>query len=144
MKNYVMAVFVWLVLAEALTAQSISGQFNQLTNHEIRLKGFNGLESYLIAEGQTDSFGRFKLAYAEKDIGMGYISAGANKSYSIVLSGEDVVLEGQQPGSTKTIRVIQGQENKWFVQYAREQPKREQMLNAWRFLQKNYQQDTLF
>jgi thiol-disulfide isomerase/thioredoxin len=136
------AVFLWVTAT--VNAQSVSGQFSQWVNREIRIEGFNGLETYLITEGQTDSFGRFKLAYAEKDIGMGYLSAGANKSYSIVLSGEDVVLEGQQPGSTKTIRVIQGQENKWFVQYAREQPKREQMLNAWRFLQKNYQQDSLF
>lgn len=44
----------------------------------------------------------------------------------------------------ESIRVIRGQENQWFEQYAREQPRREQALSAWTYLERTYANDSLF
>ncbi|MCH8553765.1 MAG: AhpC/TSA family protein [Schleiferiaceae bacterium] len=125
------------------SAQTIEGQFTLLPQQEIRLEGFNGFGSYIIAKDSTDANGNFKLNYTKDDIGMGFLLSADDKPYIVLLTGEKVVIKGEAPSYVETIVISKGKENQKFVQYATEQPKREQFLSAWRFLDKNYRQDPL-
>lgn len=128
----------------ALTAQAISGNLSGIPNEKIELEGFNGLGAYAISNGLTDAKGNFKLNYTPSDFGLGYLKSSDNKSFIVILCGEDVSLEGLNLNNPESLSFKKGQENKWFEQYAKEQPLRDQALSAWDYLEKIYAQDTLF
>ena len=71
-------VFLILVLFvyAGLSAQTITGNLSQMAKQEIRLEGFNGLKTYLIASTTLDDQGNFKLNYAKSDVGVGYLRFG--------------------------------------------------------------------
>ena len=62
-------------------AQTITGKLSFLANQEIALEGFNGLQTYAIATTKIDANGNFKLAYANTDLGMGYLKSTDNKRH---------------------------------------------------------------
>jgi peroxiredoxin len=124
--------------------QSIKGQLSLIPNQSISLEGFNGLKTYPISSTTTDQNGHFRLDFSKDDYGIGYIIASDNKPLFIILSPEDVVLKGEALSYTETIIITTGQENLWFEQYAKEQPKREQALSAWTYLENIYQLDPQF
>jgi thiol-disulfide isomerase/thioredoxin len=126
------------------TAQSISGRLTQVVNQPIRLEGFNGFTTYTIATSNTDAQGNFSLKYAKADNGMGYLVAADAKPVFVVLNGEQIVLQGTTLADKENLRVVLGQENKWFEQYATEHPRREQTLSAWNYLERIYKADPLF
>jgi len=125
-------------------AQTITGNFSGLPAQQLKLLGFDGLQSYTIDSAHTDAAGNFSLRFGTKDYGMGILSSAENKSLVVVLSREDVALRGEAPELSETIHYTKGAENKAFGQYAREQPIREQAMSAWIFLQKMYTRDSLF
>ena len=127
-----------------LTAQTVSGNFSQLPNQEIRLEGFNGLKTYPISTSTIDEKGNFNLIYSKADYGVGYLMSADEKPLFVILSGEDIEIIGEALSYTETIKITKGQENKWFEQYAKEHPLREQALSAWVYLEKIYIQDALF
>jgi peroxiredoxin len=88
--------------------------------------------------------GTFRLAYTAKDYGMGLLSTAGQQPYIVVLSGEDIQLKGELLHLSQTVKTVSGAEQRAFEQYAREQPKREQVLSAWTFLEQSYQADSLF
>jgi thiol-disulfide isomerase/thioredoxin len=121
--------------------QSITGNLSLLSNQEIKLEGFNGLKTYAISKTTTDSKGDFILPYAKTDYGVGYLMSSDNKPLFVILSGEDIEIQGQNLINIETLRTLKGQENIWFEKYAQEHPKREQALSAWDFLDKMYTSD---
>lgn len=124
---------------------SITGVFPFLEGQHLRLMGFNGFNSYIIDSTMVSQQGRFKLNYKDAKRGMGYLSTTTNNnSYFVVLSSEDIRLQGENLSALDDIAVLQGEENKLFVEYAIAHPKRESALHAWRFLQKLYQTEDLF
>jgi peroxiredoxin len=127
-----------------LPAQSISGNFNRLAGQAIRLEGFNGLQTYLISQTTLNNQGEFELQYSQQDYGVGFIVSADNKPVFLILCGEDIRITGDALSLTETITIQQGLENIFFDQFAREQARREQALNAWSFLQRMYQKDSLF
>tara|TARA_B110000459_G_scaffold93121_1_gene104115 strand:+ start:750 stop:2144 length:1395 start_codon:yes stop_codon:yes gene_type:complete len=127
-----------------ISAQNISGNISQLPNQEIRLEGFNGLNTYSISKTVTNVKGEFKLSYTTKDRGVGYLMSADNKPLFVILSGEDIEIIGEALSYTETIKITKGQENKWFEQYAKDHPRREQVLSAWVYLEKIYTSDSLF
>ncbi|WP_304142559.1 TlpA disulfide reductase family protein [Mesoflavibacter zeaxanthinifaciens] len=110
----------------------------------IKLESFNGLKTYLISKASTDDKGNFKLQYSSADYGVGYLISSDNKPLFVILNGEDIEIKGVALGLPETIKILKGKENQWFEQYAKEQPKREQALNAWLYLEKLYKADSLF
>jgi thiol-disulfide isomerase/thioredoxin len=128
----------------AVFGQTISGNLSLLANQSIKLEGFNGLKTYPIAAATCDSTGNFTLNYTQADYGVGYLKSVDNKPLFVILSGEDIKMTGEALSASETIRVVKGQENQWFEQYAREHPKREQALSAWLYLEKMYTLDSLF
>jgi len=143
MKNKILAL-VFSVFYGGLFAQTITGKLPLLVNQEIHLEGFNGLKTYLISTTKVDAIGNFKLNYAKLDYGVGYLMSADKKPLFLILSGENIELQGEALSYTETIKMVKGQENKWFEQYAKEHPRREQALSAWIYLEKIYLSDSLF
>jgi thiol-disulfide isomerase/thioredoxin len=125
-------------------SQTISGNFTLLANQEIRLEGFNGLNTYPISSTKVDEAGSFKLPYSKVDYGVGYLMSADEKPLFVILSGEDIELVGEALSYTETLKITRGQENQCFEQFAKEHPKREQALSAWVYLEKIYTSDSLF
>ncbi len=138
-------VFLLLVVTfPQLAAQTVVGTFDQLAGQAIELRGFNGFETYRIARATCDQQGRVSLDYASSDQGVGYLTTANSKPFIVILSGEDIEFVGASLGLPETIRVVKGEENQFFEQYAREQPRREQALSAWAYLERMYAGDPLF
>jgi len=144
LKSRILSLLLSFIFSTVVSAQTISGNISLLADQPIKLEGLNGLETYPIAASTCDSMGNFTLNYTKADYGVGYLLSADNKPLVVILSGEDISIEGKALSSLETIRVIRGQENQWFGQYAREHPKREQALSAWDYLEKIYTLDSLF
>jgi thiol-disulfide isomerase/thioredoxin len=144
MKKLISTLLLILFYNPFLNAQSITGNLTQLINQPIKLEGFNGLKTYPISSSTLDEKGNFKLTYSKADYGVGYLISADEKPLFVILSGEDVEIIGEALSYTETIKITKGQENKWFEQYAKEHPLREQALSAWAYLEKIYTQDALF
>jgi thiol-disulfide isomerase/thioredoxin len=133
-----------LFLCGQLAAQTVTGNFSQLVKQAVKLEGFDGLKTYPIATATTDEKGNFLLTYTKNDIGMGYLTSIDNKPLFIILSGEDIALQGEALSYVETIKITKGTENRAFETYAKEHPKREQAMSAWLYLEKMYADDALF
>ncbi len=127
-----------------LQAQNITGTFSQLKNQTIYLEGFKGFSAYTIDSTQTDANGNFKLTFIKEDYGMGYLKFGEFKPLLVILANEDTEIIGEAPDVLESIVYAKGSQNIAFSNYATQQPKREQALNAWNYLDQLYQQDVLF
>ena len=144
MKKTITTLILILFYTAFLSAQSITGNLNQLVNQTIKLEGFNGLKTYPISSVTIDEKGNFKLSYSKEDYGVGYLLSADEKPLFVILSGEDIEISGEALSAVETIGIKKGKENQWFEQYAKEHPKREQALSAWIYLEKIYTLDTLF
>lgn len=131
-------------VATFASAQTVSGNLSLLADQSIRLEGFDGFKTKSVASGKIGADGRFSLRYTLEDYGVGYLISADDKPFIVILSGEDVKIFGEALSMPESIRVIRGQENQWFEQYAREQPRREQALSAWTYLERTYANDSLF
>lgn len=123
---------------------SIIGNFPPLAGQEVKLIGFQNVGIYTIDSVKVSEQGIFTLKYTDKDWGMGYLSAADNKAYFVVLAKENIQLKGDVFNPPDRVHVLSGKESQWFVQYANEHSKREQALSAWVYLNKIYDQDSLF
>ena len=144
MKTFLTIFISCFVFCGSLIAQSISGNFTLLTNQEIKLEGFSGLNTYPISSTKVDGKGSFKLPYSKSDYGVGYLMSTDEKPFFVILNGEDIEILGEALSYTETLNITKGQENQYFEQFAKEHPKREQALSAWVYLEKIYTSDSLF
>jgi len=142
--NRLLYTLLALVLGFEVTAQTITGHFPELAGQKISLTGFEGMNTYPIAKAEADTAGHFTLAYAKKDVGMGYLAADDNKAYFVVLSGEDIALEGGIFAVPESVTCTAGKQQRAFERYATEHPRREQALSAWIYLERMYAGDPLF
>lgn len=143
MKSFLF-IIIGLTYGLSVYAQTVSGNFKQLKNVEIKLYGFKGVNSYQISNINSDNDGNFILNFSKDDYGMGYLATSDNKSFVVVLSSEDLELNGETLGDAQNIRILKGKENLWFEQYVAEQPLREQALSAWNYLDDLYSTQNLF
>lgn len=143
-KTVILVNIVVFLMFSINSAQSIKGNLSQLAKQEIKLEGFNGLESYFIAKTTLDEKGNFSLTYNKEDIGMGYLISADSKPLFVILSGDDINLQGENLTAMERLRITKNAENIAFETYAKNQPKREQALSAWIYLEKLYRTDSLF
>ena len=136
--------YLFFMVISAQAQQTITGTFPPLAGQQVSLVGFDGFGIYTIDSTKVSEKGVFTLKYADKDRGMGYLAAADNKAYFVILANEDIKLKGEVFSVPESIVTVSGKENKLFVQYAVEHPKREQALSAWVYLQKIYIADSLF
>lgn len=143
-KGIVLALFYLLLSATLGWSQGISGQFPQLAGQSVVLQGFAGMHAYTIDSTTVAADGTFRLAYTARDYGMGLLSTAGQQPYIVVLSREAMHIKGELLHLPQTVKTVSGAEQRAFEQYAKEQPKREQVLSAWTFLEQSYQADSLF
>ena len=122
----------------------IEGHLSGLTEEIIYLEGFDGFSTYSIDSFAVQENGYFQLRYDSKDTGVGYLISSDAKPFFIILSGEKVLIEGESLLSTAKLKIKEGQENKWFEQYAKEQPIKDQAMNAWIYLSDLYKSNEVF
>ena len=137
-------VIVFVLCVSLGRAQTITANISLLANQSIKLEGFNGLKTYPISSAIIDAKGNFKLNYSKADYGVGYLISADEKPFFVILSGEDVEIKGEALSQPESLKVLKGQQNLWFEQYAREHARREQALSAWVYLEKIYTLDSLF
>lgn len=140
----IISILIILSYTNPLTGQNVSGKLFVLQNQTIKLETFKGFKTNTISETKTDGKGNFSLNYSKDDYGVGYLISSDNKPLFVILSGEDIEIQGEALSYPETIKIIKGQENKYFEQYAKEHPRREQALSAWTYLEKIYNSDSLF
>ena len=125
-------------------AQTLSGTFPSLANQTLTLEGTKGFDTYAIGSAKADGKGQFSFTYSPQDYGIAFLSGEDKKPFVVILEKSGVRLEGQVLSEANSIRILEGQENRWFEQYTQEQGKREQALIAWAYLQNLYQNDPFF
>ena len=84
----VLCIFVFFTTSCSHAENIITGTFPSLAGKEIRLEGFRGLDTYVIDRTQVDEKGKFTLSFEDKDKGMGYLVAGEERPFIVVLSDE--------------------------------------------------------
>ncbi len=126
------------------TAHTIHGTFPGLAGKEIRLEGFRGFGTHVISRASVTDEGTFSLPYQAEHIGMGRLVSTRDQSFIVVLSGDDIRLEGESLAHPESIEILSNEENLIFDRYASEHPRREQALSAWVFLENIYHSDSLF
>lgn len=129
-----------LFMTCGLQAQTISGRLEGMPLQSIALYSFDGFESYEVDAVLSDEQGEFSLTYATQDQGVGYLVAGRQNPYILILGSENTKLAGATLEDLPSLKILEGQENQLFVQYATEQPKRDQALLIWEFLTNLYQE----
>jgi thiol-disulfide isomerase/thioredoxin len=125
-------------------AQQITGNFPALSNQYLKLQGFHHFDTYTIDSIQVDEGGSFVLKFATNDYGIGLLSAEGLRPSVVVLTDEQIAVSWKEQDEDYQLQVSQGAENVLFQQYINEQPKREQALSAWNYLQKMYNTDAHF
>jgi thiol-disulfide isomerase/thioredoxin len=125
-------------------AQTLTGTFPSLANQTLSLEGSKGLTTYSIGNTKADEKGQFSFTFSPQDYGVAFLSGEDQKPFVVILEKSGVRLEGQVLSEASSIRILEGQENRWFEQYTQEQGKREQVLSAWGYLQNLYQNDPHF
>jgi protein-disulfide isomerase len=99
---------------QALFGQSIKGNFKDVKNKEIVLKGFFGLEAKELAKTQTDSLGNFKLIYPKSYTGAGLVQIQDRKEFIVLLNNENASLQCENSNDLATLRVVNSKENESF------------------------------
>ncbi len=143
-KNIAGSLLFFLLSLSVFGQYKISGSFPPLAGQQVKLVGFRDFGIYTIDSTTVSKEGQFTLRFAEKDLGMGYLSATDNKAYFVVLAKEDIQLKGNVLSTPESVSILSGKENQLFAEYASEHPRREQALSAWDYLAKIYTQDSLF
>uniref|UniRef100_UPI0040472977 TlpA family protein disulfide reductase n=1 Tax=Algoriphagus sp. TaxID=1872435 RepID=UPI0040472977 len=143
MKNSILLLLLWIVCSE-VQAQTLSGVFPPISGQLLTLEGTKGFDTYSIGSAKADEKGQFSLSYSPQDYGIAFLSGEDKKPFVVILEKKGVSLAGQVLSEASSIRILEGQENRWFEQYTQEQGKREQALSAWAYLQNLYQNDSFF
>ena len=143
-KDVFMLLLLSILWLNIFGQHTITGNFPPIKGQQVRLVGFEGFKIYTIDSTKVSEQGVFKLNYSDKDRGMGYLTTSDNNPYFVVLANENIQLKGEVLSVPESVVTVSGKENKLFVQYAVEHPKREQSLSSWVYLQKIYQADSLF
>jgi thiol-disulfide isomerase/thioredoxin len=144
LNNLLTSIFLY-ILSQVVIAQNVQiGNFPALAGQEIKLIGIEGFDQFTIDSTIVSKEGFFELRYSNSEVGMGYLITANGKAHLVVLDHENIQLSGKDLSVPESVSIIEGVQNKQFVQYATEHPKREQALSAWIYLRKIYQRDSLF
>jgi len=143
-KFLILLTLLTLVVFKTSAQNTIAGNFSSIKGQTVRLMGYRGVDVFTIDTAVINAQGEFTLKYSDANLGMGYLLTSENKLYNLVLEKGKVKLTGQTLSDASTIVINNGEQNKIFVQYALAHEKREQAINAWRYLKNIYESDTLF
>jgi peroxiredoxin len=143
MKNIKHFFFLFFWGTIAVPAQSISGYLLDHGGQEIVLEGFDYFNTVALGKTQIDSLGNFNLSYPKDYSGMGLLKTQDNSSLVVLLSGENIMLQGSHLKETNGLVLSEGQ-NKTFFNYAVAHGQRKNALGAWKYLDKIYETSSTF
>lgn len=127
-----------------LLAQEIQLDFQKLSNQELQIYTFEGMDVIPLAQYTFDAEGKVQINLDENIEGMGYLSLpNQEQNLIIALSDEKIYFKGNDFSDYSTIQVLEGEENKAFFAYSNAYPKRMQVLSAWSFLQERYENEKI-
>jgi thiol-disulfide isomerase/thioredoxin len=139
MKNKIFIIsFLLSSFCTTITAQQIVCKMPSYIGESVKLEGFKGFKNYTISTASIDKDGVFSLSFSKEDYGMGYITVKGQKPFLVVLSNEQIVINASSFNQPQEVVFEQGNQNQLFSKYASEQPKREQALLAWSYLNNLY------
>ena len=137
MKSITITLTHLLIVTLVWSQNTVTGTFTELANQQIKLLGYNGLETYSIDSIRSNDKGEFVLSFDKEDFGMAYLLSQNNKSFVVILSeNENLQLTGVNLEIPESIKITKGIQNQLLEQYAILHPRREQTLKAWDYLQK--------
>jgi peroxiredoxin len=125
------------------SSQEISGTLKYHATQNIKLLGYNGLETIELAKSYIDTLGNFKLVY-EGYNGMGYIETTDKNQLFLVLNEPNIKIFGTHLKEPDSIRYSNSKENQLFYQYVEEHSQREQVLAGWKYILPQYKNAALF
>ena len=126
-----------LIAQAVLHGQTITGTLTAHPFQEITLEGFNHFEPLELGTTQADSLGNFSLNYSKDYKGMALLKTHDKNSLVLLLSGENIAIDGTHLSETSGLTLSQGP-NKTFFDYAVAQGQHKNALNAWKYLDKLY------
>ena len=112
-----LAKIILLLLTSISWAQEqfvITGNFERITQKEIVLKGYNGLEEFELDKTTTDTNGQFTLKYPATYQGAALIEIVQGKKLIVLLNRENFQIDGTDLNSTKNIQFTGSVENVTF------------------------------
>jgi len=121
------------------SAQQLSGNLLYHANQEIKLLGYNGFETIVLAKSLIDTSGNFTLLYKDYK-GMGYLETSDKSQLFLVLNEPKINITGTHLKEPDSIKFENSKENLFFNQYAVAHNQREQALAGWKYLLPLYQQ----
>lgn len=128
-----------LLLPVSLVGQHrLSGTFSAHANANVRLKTFAGFTNQIVAEGRSDSQGKFNLNYATDYRGIGLLEIQDAGSLLLVLGEPQIQLVGSSINAIDQLRWINSGENQYLVDYFKAQEAAAQTLQVWNWLQPKY------
>ena len=113
MKKYILLLLLWIVCSE-VQAQTLSGVFPPMAGQLLTLECTRGFDTYSIGSAKADEKGQFSLSYSPQDYGIAFLSGEDKKPFVVILEKSGVRLEGQVLSEASSIRILEGQENRWF------------------------------
>ena len=143
MKQINIIIIQFFLCVSAVGQHSITGELTHHNGATIFLTGFKGLNSYVLDSTAVSEFGGYNLHYPDEYIGMGILHIGPQQSHVVVLEPGGVHITGRILAEKDSMHIIKGQENEWFIRYAREHQIREQVLSGWVQMKNIYTQDPL-
>jgi thiol-disulfide isomerase/thioredoxin len=145
MVKYIVFFILSSIRSFSLSSQTIQCTFPSLAGTKVKFGTFEGLNSKTSDSVIVDAKGNFSFQFSIEKTAIGYLVNEENKPYFLILDkGEQISLKGEYFTMPETIKVLSGKQNQAFSQYAKEHPKREQTLSAWRYLDRIYILDSLF
>jgi thiol-disulfide isomerase/thioredoxin len=125
------------------TAQTITGVLKYHAGQELSLEGFNNYKTVELAKTLTDSLGNFTLNYPKAYKGMALLKSQDKNSLVLLLNQTFTTIKGTHISETDSLQ-LNATENKLFFNYATGQGYRTNAVNAWKYLDKLYNTQTLF
>lgn len=132
-----------ILIQATLQAQNITGTLKHHALQEITLEGFAYYNTLELGKTQADSLGNFSLNYPKAYNGMGVLNTSDNSSLVLMLGQDNINIQGSHITETDSLLLNKSQ-NKTFFDYAISQGYRRNALNAWKYLNKIYNQNKLF
>ncbi len=129
-----MLIFGWSISF----SQELSGNLKHHTNQELKLMGYNGLETVELAKSSIDALGNFKFKYKNYK-GTGYLETSDDSKLFIVINEPNIEISGSHLKEPDNIMFKNSIENDIFNQYAVEHNQRERALAGWKYLLPQYQ-----
>ena len=136
---HVLAFFFVVCSGVAPAQHNLSGTFAAHGGAEVRLLGYNGVETQVLDQGTLTPEGGFQLNYPHAYVGMGLLQLKDAGSLLVILSHEEVQLTGNSIQALDNLSYAQSPENLLFVNYVKEENLRNQRYSGWKWLQDRYQ-----